>query len=231
MTSSSSRPPLTGIRVIELASLAPAPFSGLLLADNGASVLRIDRPTPTIPTPQPTPDLLTRHKTSITLSLKTPPTGLPLLLSLIPRTDILIDPFRPHVLASLSLSPTRLLALNPRLIIARLTGFRRDGPYAHMAGHDINYLAVSGVLSQLGPAWPHPPVPPANLLADFGGGGMVCFAGIMTALFARERNGGRGGVVEVNMVDGVAALGTMLRLGRKGPMWNAARGENFLDGG
>jgi len=99
-----------------------------------------------------------------------------------------------------------------------------------MAGHDINYLAVSGVLSQLGPAWPAPPSAPANLLGDFGGGGLVCFVGVMMALFERER-GGRGQVVEADMVDGVGYLGTMPRLGRRGPMWNKPRGENVLDGG
>ncbi|MCJ1365778.1 hypothetical protein MMC16_004903 [Acarospora aff. strigata] len=237
--STTAPPPLTGLRVLEFAGLAPGPFCGLLLADHGATVLRIDLPTASShtdtpnPNPTPTPDLLTRHKTSIALNLKDP-SSRTLLLSLIPTTDILIDPFRPGVLeTSLHLPPALLQGLNPRLIIARLTGFRRDGKYSAMAGHDINYLAVSGVLSQLGPKWPAAPSPPVNILGDFAGGGMACFAGIVLALVGRGV-GGRGQVVEANMVDGVAYLGTMVRLGKrmggKG-VFRAARGENLLDGG
>ncbi|KAH0366487.1 CoA-transferase family III, partial [Aureobasidium melanogenum] len=169
----SQSPPLTGLRVLEFAGLAPGPFAGLLLADWGASVLRIDRATPgahTSPPPPPTSDLLTRHKASIAVDIKSSP-GISLILSLIPHVDILIDPFRPGVLEKAGLSPENvLLKLNPRLIVARMTGFRRDGKYSTMAGHDINYLSVSGVLSQLGRK-ESPPTPPANLLGDFGGGG------------------------------------------------------------
>ncbi|KAG9966158.1 CoA-transferase family III, partial [Aureobasidium melanogenum] len=170
----SQSPPLTGLRVLEFAGLAPGPFAGLLLADWGASVLRIDRATPKAHTPNPpapTSDLLTRHKASIAVDIKSP-SGISLILSLIPNVDILIDPFRPGVLEKAGLSPENvLLKLNPRLIVARMTGFRRDGKYASMAGHDINYVAVSGVLSQLGRKG-YTPYPPANLLGDFGGGGL-----------------------------------------------------------
>ena len=130
---------------------------------------------------------------------------------------------------SLSLSPGCLLEKNPRLIIARLTGFRRDGPYASMAGHDINYLAISGILSQLGRA-EAPPYAPANILADFAGGGLMCAFGILLALFERTGSG-KGQVVENNMVDGVSYLGLMLRYARKTPLWDQARGNNILDGG
>ncbi|KAF9890115.1 hypothetical protein FE257_006276 [Aspergillus nanangensis] len=226
---------LNGIRVLELAGLAPGPFTGLMLADNGASVLRVDRVQP----PSiPSPDVLIRNKSSITVDLKTS-AGKEFLLRLIPHVDILIDPFRPGVLEKLGLSPTDvLLKLNPRLIVARLTGFRRDGKYAHMAGHDINYLAVSGVLSMLGPSIkvpqlnrPLPPSPPGNILADFAGGGLTCFAGILLALVARS-NTGKGQVVEANMVDGVSYLANAPRKFTKIPgQWDQPRGSNLVDGG
>ena len=144
----------------------------------------------------PTEDLLTRRKSSIALDLKSP-AAVALLKDILTHADILIDPFRPGVLEGLGLIPAQLLAANPRLIIARLTGFRRDGKYKDMAGQDINYLAVSGVLSQLGRKR-EPPYPPANILADFAGGGLICAFGILMALFGRERTG-RGQVVENNM--------------------------------
>ncbi|KAI5200300.1 CoA-transferase family III [Aureobasidium subglaciale] len=228
----SQSPPLTGLRVLEFAGLAPGPFAGLLLADWGAHVLRIDRAARGAHTDNPPPstsDLLTRHKSSIAVDIKSV-AGVSLILSLIPNVDILIDPFRPGVLEKAGLSPEKvLLRLNPRLIVARMTGFRRDGKYASMAGHDINYVAVSGVLSQLGRNG-DTPYPPANLLGDFGGGGLVCFLGIVMALLQRQKTG-MGQVVEANMVDGAAYLGVMPRFARKTPMWDKPRGENVLDGG
>lgn len=142
---------------------------------------------------------------------------------------MLIEPFRPGVLESLGLDPQILLAANPCLIIARLTGFRRDGPYSQMAGHDINYLAVSGILSQLGRKG-SPPYAPANILADFAGGGLMCVFGILAALLGRVVDG-KGQMVEANMVDGSAYLGTFMRYAMKKPTWNQPRGENMLDGG
>ncbi|MCJ1352444.1 MAG: hypothetical protein MMC33_002428 [Icmadophila ericetorum] len=224
-------PPLAGVRVVELAGLAPGPFASLILADYGASVLRIDRPHALAHSdkkPPPTNDPLVRHKSSICIDLKSP-AGLSLLLSILKNTDVLIDPFRPGVLEKAGLSPSKLLSINKNLIIARLTGFRRDGEYSKMAGHDINYLAVSGVLSQLGRKG-QPPYPPGNILADFAGGGLPCALGIIMALLVRERTG-NGQVVENNMVDGAAYLGTFLRLGTKTPMWDQPRGGNLLDGG
>ncbi|KAL1970853.1 hypothetical protein VTN77DRAFT_2687 [Rasamsonia byssochlamydoides] len=219
--------PLSGVRVVELAGLAPGPFAGLLLADYGASVLRVDRPQGQ---PAPVaPDALTRHKTSICLDLKRPASRA-VLLSLLAKADVLIDPFRPGVLERLGLSPTNvLLKQNPRLIVARMTGFRRDGKYKDMAGHDINYIAVSGVLSMLGRAG-DAPYPPANILGDFAGGGAMCFLGILLALITRQRTG-RGQVVEANMVDGSAYLATMPRLALHTPLWGDPRGKNLLDGG
>ncbi|KAJ6264540.1 hypothetical protein Dda_0687 [Drechslerella dactyloides] len=223
-----SPPPLSGIRVLELAGLAPGPFAGLLLADYGATVLRVDRATPS-PNPIPTRDLLSRRKSSIAVDLKSPG-GLSLIKALIQHVDVLIDPFRPGVLEKSGLCPTTVLrALNPRLIVARMTGFRRDGKYAQMAGHDINYIAVSGVLSMLGRAHDKP-YAPANIIGDFAGGGAVCFMGILLALIERARTGS-GQVVEANMVDGSAYLATMPRLSTKTWTWGGDRGTNLLDGG
>lgn len=148
----------------------------------------------------------------------------------IPNVDVVIDPFRPGVLEKMGLGPEEvLLKLNPRLLVARMTGFRRDGKYKDMAGHDINYIAASGVLSMLGRAG-EKPYPPGNILGDFGGGGAVCFMGILLALLQRERTG-LGQVVEANMVDGSAFLATMPRLATKTPLWSGERGTNQLDGG
>ncbi|KAL4894574.1 putative isopenicillin n-CoA epimerase [Aspergillus ambiguus] len=220
---SSENLPLAGVRVVELAGLAPGPFAGLLLADYGASVLRIDRPKAL------SADQLTRNKTSITLDLRDRSSHA-VLLSLLANADVLIDPYRPGVLERLGLSPSEvLLRHNPRLIVARMTGFRRDGKYKDMAGHDINYIAVSGVLSMLGRAGERP-YAPGNIIGDFAGGGAMCFLGILLALMNRTRTG-RGQVVEANMVDGSAYLATMPRLARKLPVWSEGRGQNMLDGG
>lgn len=207
------------------------PFASLLLADYGASILRVDRAHSdayTTNPPPPTPDLLTRRKSSIALDLKSP-AAVSLLKEVLRHADVLIDPFRPGTIEALGLTPDLLLAANPRLIIARLTGFRRDGKFQNMAGHDINYLAVSGVLNQLGRKGDRP-YPPANILADFAGGGLMCAFGIIMALFTRTQTG-KGQVVENNMVDGSAYLASFLRYGLKTPIWDQPRGENLLDGG
>ncbi|KAH8775346.1 CoA-transferase family III domain-containing protein [Diaporthe sp. PMI_573] len=228
-----SPPPLQGIKVLEFAGLAPGPFAGLLLADAGASVIRVDRPSSTN---TPTPDHLTRHKASVAVDLRTP-RGKAAARRLALAADVVIEPFRPGVMERLGLGPSDLCAANPGLVYARMTGFRRDGRYAAMAGHDINYLAVSGVLGMLG--WgngdgSHPaglrPAPPINILGDFAGGGAVLFQGILMALLARGRTG-RGQVVEANMVDGAGYLATFPRLARKTPMGDGPRGTNVLDGG
>jgi alpha-methylacyl-CoA racemase len=198
----------------------------MLLADYGATVLRLDRPSPNA---QPTSDQLTRRKTSIAVDLKSP-AAIALVKKLLPNVDVVIDPFRPGVLEKLGLSPQDvLLKINPRLIVGRMTGFRRDGKYSMMAGHDINYIAVSGVLSLFGRKG-EKPYPPGNVVGDFAGGGAMCFLGILLALLAREKSG-HGQVVEANMVDGSAALATMPRLGLKTEVWRRARGTNMLDGG
>jgi alpha-methylacyl-CoA racemase len=196
----------------------------MLLADYGATVLRLDR-API----QPSNDQLVRRKTSICVNMKTP-AGLALIKKMIPHVDIVIDPFRPGVLEKAGLGPEDvLLKLNPRLIVARMTGFRRDGKYSQMAGHDINYIAVSGVLSIFGRQG-EKPYPPGNVVGDFAGGGAMCFLGVLLALLAREKTG-FGQVVEANMVDGSAILATMPRLGMKTETWKRERGTNMLDGG
>ncbi|EME43295.1 hypothetical protein DOTSEDRAFT_45266 [Dothistroma septosporum NZE10] len=226
-------PPMSSIRVLEFAGLAPGPYAGMLLADYGADVLRVDRAHPqafTDDPPPPTNDALTRHKSSITVNTKTE-AGIELLKLIIAKVDVVIDPFRPGVLEKMGLSPEKvLLRLNPRVIVARMTGFRRDGKYKDMAGHDINYIAVSGVLGMLGREG-EKPYPPGNILGDFAGGGAVCFMGILLALYQRDTKTGMGQVVEANMVDGSAHLATMPRFVAKTPMWNAPRGTNVLDGG
>ncbi|BGO92740.1 hypothetical protein NBRC10512_007858 [Rhodotorula toruloides] len=227
--------PLAGIRVLELAGLAPAPFAGLVLADYGADVVRVDRQGTSFNV-----DTLTRGKRSLAVSLKSPQ-GISLLRTLLAppsstedwRADILIDPFRPGVLERLGLDPKDLLEKNPRLIVARLTGFRREGPYAKMAGHDINYLALSGVLPMLGRKGDKPYFP-ANLLADFAGGGMMAVLGILAALIERTKSG-KGQIVEIDMVTGTRYASifplTMARPSLGLPMWSEPRGENILDGG
>ncbi|KAJ4249509.1 hypothetical protein NW762_012366 [Fusarium torreyae] len=222
----SNPPPLNGITVLEFAGLAPGPYAGMLLADAGASVLRVDRVR--AGPAAPTEDMLARHKASITVDLKST-RGIELIKRLASRVDVLIDPFRPGVLEKLGLGPDVLCRLNPRLIYSRMTGFRRDGRYALMAGHDINYLAVSGTLGLLGREGENPR-PPWNILADFAGGGAVLFQGILMAIISRQASG-RGQVVEANMVDGSSYLTTFPRMGLKTSMGDRGRGKNLLDGG
>ncbi len=196
-------------------------------------MLRVDRAvpgkthTPGASAPS-SADMLTRHKSSIAVDLKSPG-GAALIKELAHHTDVIIDPFRPGVLEKLGLGPDVLCELNPRLIFGRMTGFRRDGKYKDMAGHDINYLAVAGVLGLLGRKG-QKPTPPGNILADFAGGGATLFQGILLAVIARERSG-RGQVVEANMVDGASYLATYPRFALKTPQGNRERGDNLLDTG
>lgn len=196
----------------------------MMLADAGASVIRVDRAG------AGTQDMLSRRKASIAVNLKDE-RGVQLIKNLVAKAgvDVLIDPFRPGVLEKLGLGPDVLLALNPRLIYGRITGYRRDGRYADMAGHDINYIAVSGALGMLGRKG-EKPYAPLNLLADFAGGGANLFQGVLLALLARQTSG-RGQVVEANMVDGASYLTSFPRMGTKSPLWPNPRGENTLDGG
>ncbi|RCI08822.1 hypothetical protein L249_4842 [Ophiocordyceps polyrhachis-furcata BCC 54312] len=221
--------PLQGIKVLEFAGLAPGPFAGMLLADCGATVLRIDRPGSEVAAAT---DMLARRKSSMTVDIGTEG-GAALIRALVARAgiDVLIDPYRPGVLEKKGLGPDSLRKLRPQLVFARLSGFRRTGRYKDMAGHDINYLAVSGLLNALGRA-DEKPYPPLNLVADFAGGGATLVLGVLLALLHRSRTGS-GQVVEANMVDGAGYLGTFSRISRKmpPPLGGSDRGRNLLDGG
>jgi alpha-methylacyl-CoA racemase len=213
---------LDGIRVIEMAGLAPAPFCGMILADFGAQVVRVDR------IGSGSFDHLARGKLSAAINPKQPE-GLGALLRMIDQADVLLEPYRPGVMERLGLGPDVVCNRNPRLIYARLTGFGQEGPYAHMAGHDINYIALSGALSLIGRAG-EKPLAPLNLLGDFAGGGMLCALGILLALVERGRSG-QGQVVDSAMVDGAAYLSTFIYNFRHAGFWSDERGANMLDSG
>ncbi|XP_060092076.1 alpha-methylacyl-CoA racemase [Heteronotia binoei] len=215
---------LRGVRVLELAGLAPAPLCGQILADFGAQVVRVDRFRRTALNA----DVQGRGKRSLALDLKQPQ-GPETLARLCLKADVLIEPFRPGVMENLNLGPDVLLKNNPGLIYARLTGFGNSGPYSKMAGHDINYLAVSGVLSRLGRKDENP-YAPVNLLADFAGGGVMCALGIIIALYERTKSG-KGQVIDASMVEGAAYLSSFLWKSQNLGLWNRPRGENLLDSG
>ncbi|KAI0635674.1 CoA-transferase family III [Trametes polyzona] len=232
--STSTSLPLAGIKVVEFAGLAPGPMAGMILADFGADVVRIDRPPRAgVAAGSIAPDVLARGKRSIAVDPKTA-SGLAVVRRLVERADVLIDPFRPGVLERLGLGPDVFLdeneGKNKRLVYARLVGFPRTGPHRDMAGHDLNYLALSGVLSML--PGEGKPAFPLNILADFAGGGVMCAMGILLALMERHRSG-RGQVVNIDMVSGVrylssypflSSLLSLLTFGEK-------RGTGLLDGG
>ncbi|EGG16963.1 hypothetical protein DFA_07944 [Cavenderia fasciculata] len=222
---------LNGIKVIELAGLAPAPFCGMVMADLGATVIRVDRVQDDGTIVGQPMDQLTRGKKSIAINLKQRE-GVALLADLCAQSDVLIDCYRPGVLEKLGLCPRMLLEKkNPRLIVARLTGYGQQGDYAKMAGHDINYIALSGALSLFGRK-NEPPVFPANILGDFAGGGLLCAFGIVVSLYNRSVTG-KGQIIDSSMMDGAAYLSTFvykLKQARNG-MWDNARGDNFLDTG
>ncbi|MFW5741460.1 MAG: CaiB/BaiF CoA transferase family protein [Myxococcota bacterium] len=220
-------PPLQGIRVIELAGLAPVPYCGMILADFGADVIRVDRTKPGFLPSRPD-DPLGRGKRSMRVDLKKPD-GAQVVAKLARDADVLLDPFRPGALERRGLGPDALMDRNPRLIYARLTGYGQDGPHSPRAGHDINYLALSGALSLCGRKQT-PPTPPANLLADFAGGGLMCALGVVLALFERNASG-RGQVLDTSMVEGAANLTTALHYLRHVGVWNDQRGSNWFDTG
>jgi alpha-methylacyl-CoA racemase len=218
--------PLHGVRVIEIASLAPAPFACMVLSDLGADVLRIDRPTSV--GGEAAIDPLGRGRHSIGLNLKDP-AGVDVLLRLLDTADVLIEGFRPGVTERLGFGPDICLERNPGLIYGRMTGWGQEGPMAQMAGHDINYIAIAGALDPIGRAGERP-VPPLNLVGDFGGGGMLLAVGVLAALYERSRSG-RGQVVDAAMVDGAALLTSFIHGMRGQGFWQDARGTNLLDGG
>jgi len=222
--------PLTGIRVVELAGIGPGPFAGMMLADLGADVIRVDRTSEVRPElfGTPHPDLLNRGRRSLAVDLKTPG-GRQVVLDLVREADALIEGFRPGVTERLGLGPADCLSVNPRLVYGRMTGWGQDGPNAPYAGHDIGYLALTGALHGIGRAGERP-VPPINLVGDFGGGGMMLALGVVCALFD-VRGGGAGQVVDAAIVDGVSLLSTMVHALRGMGRWQDTRGVNLLDGG
>jgi alpha-methylacyl-CoA racemase len=220
--------PLSGVRVIEIASLAPAPFGCMILADLGADVLRVDRAERCGPHAKVPTDPLSRGRRSIGLNLKDQ-AAVDLLLRLIDEADVLVEGFRPGVAERLGFGPEVCAARNPRLIFARMTGWGQEGPLAPTAGHDIDYIAISGALGPIGRAGERP-VPPLNLVGDFGGGGMLLAMGILAALVERGTSG-TGQVVDAAMVDGSALLTSFLYGLLATGAWQDRRGSNLLDGG
>jgi alpha-methylacyl-CoA racemase len=220
--------PLDGVRVIEIASLAPAPFGCMVLADLGADVLRVDRADRSGPQARTPADPLVRGRRSVGLNLKDA-AGVGLLLRLIEDADVLVEGFRPGVAERLGFGPEECARRNPRLVYGRMTGWGQEGPLAPTAGHDIDYIGISGALAPIGRAGERP-VPPLNLVGDFGGGGMLLAVGILAALVERERSG-LGQVVDAAMVDGSALLTSFIYGMRATGTWQDRRGSNMLDGG
>lgn len=214
---------LKGIKVLELAGLAPGPFCGMVLADFGASVIRVDK------IGAPALDYLGHGKKSIALNLKSEK-GINIFRKLSDQSDVIIDTYRRGVMEKLKIGPNELMATNKKLIYARLTGYGQNGSYADMAGHDINYLGLSGLLSLFG-RYNEKPIPPANLAADFGGGGLMCAFGIVLALYERTKSN-VGQIVDASMVEGTAYLGSWLfRSQKMSGLWENPRGKNILDTG
>ena len=224
--------PLSGIRIVEIAGIGPGPFAAMLLADLGADVLRVDRAQAVAPgaadETRPHWDLLNRGRRSIGVDLKNPD-GVETVLRLVEQADALIEGFRPGVAERLGIGPDDCLARNPKLVYGRMTGWGQDGPYAQAAGHDINYIALAGALHPIGRAG-EAPVPPLNLVGDFGGGGMFLALGVLAALL-EARTSNQGQVVDAAMVDGAAVLTTMFHAFRHIGMWTEERGTNLLDTG
>jgi len=217
--------PLRGLRVVEFAGIGPGPFAAMLLADMGADIVRVDRPGFSGADPR---DITVRGRRIVALDLKQPE-HLEAVLALIDRADALIEGFRPGVMERLGLGPDRVLARNPRLVFGRITGWGQEGPLAQAAGHDINYIALPGALAAIGPREGNP-VPPLNLVGDYGGGALYLAVGVLAAVI-EARASGRGQVVDAAMCDGAASMLSIFFTLRARRMWQDRRGENLLDGG
>ena len=222
--------PLAGVRIVEIAGIGPGPFCAMMLADMGADVIRVDRAgsvrggDPEVPPA----DLINRGRRSIGVDLKSAE-GVETVLRLVERCDGLIEGFRPGVAERLGIGPDECLARNPALVYGRMTGWCQDGPYAPTAGHDINYIALAGALESMGRRG-EAPVPPLNLVGDFGGGGMYLAFGMVCAIL-EARGSGQGQVVDAAMVDGAASLMTFFHGFRAMGIWDDDRGTNLLDTG
>lgn len=221
--------PLKGIKVVELASIGPGPFAAMMLADHGADVVRIDKPGGrNVGTSRSDKDPMLRGRRKVELNLKDPK-DVERALALIDKADVLIEGYRPGVTERLGLGPKDCHARNPALVYGRMTGWGQDGPLAPRAGHDIDYIAITGALDAIGTS-ASGPVPPMNLVGDFGGGGMLIAYGICAALLPAKLSG-KGTVVDAAMVEGTALLMTMPFSLKAQGLWPAGRGENLLDGG
>jgi len=219
--------PLAGVKVVELQGIGPGPFCGMMLADMGAEIIRIDRAAAVGSAASPT-DILARGRKSIGVDLKHPD-GVETVLKLVEQADVLIEGFRPGVTERLGLGPRDCMARNPRLVYGRMTGWGQHGTMAHAAGHDINYISLSGALHAIGEK-DRNPVPPLNLVGDFGGGGMLLAFGIAAALFETARSG-QGQVIDAAMTDGSAILMNAVFGIMNSGRWSPERGTNLLDGG
>ena len=218
--------PLTGVKVVEIASLAPAPFGCMILADLGADVLRVDRAGGPGGLAVPT-GILDRGRRTIAVDLKSAQ-GVQVVHDVVAKADVFVEGFRPGVAERLGIGPETLQGINPMLVYARMTGWGQDGPLASRAGHDINYIAVAGALELIGRPGQRPHAP-QNLLGDFAGGGMLLALGVVSALFERGRSG-QGQVVDAAMVDGAALLTTFLHGMHANGMWEGERGTNAFEG-
>jgi len=223
--------PLTGLKVIELAGIGPAPMAAMMLSDMGAEVIRVDRLTASglgIPMPKKF-NFLGRGRKSIAVDLKNPD-GIETLLDLIDKADIVIEGFRPGVMERLGMGPEVCLERNPKLVYGRVTGWGQEGPLSKSAGHDLNYIALSGALHAIGRSNDEPPTPPLNLVGDFGGGTMFIVVGILAALH-EVKNSGKGQVVDAGMVDGALSLMTSIYGMHAGGGQSDERASNILDSG
>ncbi len=223
--------PLAGLKVVEIGSIGPGPFGAMLLADLGADVIRVDRSSGATlvgPNADFRTEVMHRGRRSVAVDLKHPQ-GRDVVLALVAQADALIEGFRPGVTERLGIGPDACLALNPRLVYGRMTGFGQDGPMAQAIGHDLNYVAQSGMLSLIG-RHGQPPTPPLSLVGDFGGGGMVLALGILAAVWEAGRSG-RGQVLDAAMTDGAALLGAAFHGFVSSGAWNVERGTNIVDSG
>jgi len=222
--------PLAGIKIVEIVGLGPVPFGSMLLADMGAEVIRIDRPggSEVLKMVKPKFDTMSRGRRSVALDLKKPGAA-QAVLKLIESADALVEGFRPGVMERLGLGPDVCLQRNPRLVYGRMTGYGQDGPLSQVVGHDINYIALAGVLHTIG--FPdQPPVPAMNLIGDMGGGGMLLALGVVSALLESGRSG-KGQVIDVAMLEGAALMATMMWGFKEAGLWRNERGVNLGDGG
>ena len=222
--------PLHGFRIVELAAIGPVPFAGALLADLGADVVRVDR-VPVLgrePDPPPRFDFYNRNKRSVAFDLKQP-AGVQAVLNMVRKADVLLEGMRPGVTDRLGVGPDACLAANPRLVYGRMTGWGQQGPLAQEAGHDINYLALTGALACIGEPG-RPPSPPLNLVADLGGGAMYLAVGVLAAAMS-ARVSGRGQVVDAAMIEGASMLAAPIHAFMAAGLWSDRRGANLLDSG